>query len=132
MARVILDTQLLLWSLYQPRLVPEHIADIVEPGSNTVFFSAASIWEIAIKRALGRPDFLVEPLDVISDAAATGFVELPVTAAAAAQVAELPPIHKDPFDRLLVAQAIDEPVKLLTSDRVLTRYSPLVESFDPR
>jgi PIN domain nuclease of toxin-antitoxin system len=132
MARVLLDTQLLLWSLYRTEHVPEDIADVIEEGSNRILFSAASIWEIAIKRALGRPDFLVEPTEAISDATAAGFVELPVIAAAAAKVSKLPPIHKDPFDRLLVAQAINEPARLLTSDRILAQYSPLVQSFDPQ
>jgi PIN domain nuclease of toxin-antitoxin system len=132
MARLLLDTQLLLWALYSPERVPEDITNEIEEGGNSVLFSAASIWEIAIKRALERPDFLVEPTEAISDATTTGFVELPVTAAAAAQVLELPPIHRDPFDRLLVAQAIHEPARLLTSDRVLAQYSPLVQSFDPQ
>jgi PIN domain nuclease of toxin-antitoxin system len=131
MGRVLVDTQLLLWSLYRPKRVPREIRDVIEGGANDILFSAASIWEIAIKRALGRPDFVVEPSHVISDSAATGFMELPVTAAAAAQVSTLPPVHKDPFDRLLIAQAIHEPARLLTSDRILARYSTLVQPFDP-
>lgn len=131
MSRVLLDTSVLLWSLYRPERIPADIADIIEDRSNELLFSAASIWEIAIKRSLARPDFNVDPTEAISDAVAIGFVELPVIAACAAQVATLPLIHRDPFDRLLVAQAIYEPAKLLTSDRALVQYSSLVQSFDP-
>ncbi len=131
MAGVILDTQLLMWWLYRPERVPAQIADVIGDRANLVLFSAVSIWEIAIKRALGRPDFIIEPTDAISDAVETGFVELPVTAAAAARVSKLPLVHRDPFDRLLVAQAMHEPARLLTSDRGLAQYSPLVQLFDP-
>jgi PIN domain nuclease of toxin-antitoxin system len=131
MSRVLVDTQLLLWSLYSHNRVPGAVAHIVSDRRNEVLFSAASTWEIAIKKALGKPDFVVDPTDVISDAAVLGLAELPVTAAAAAQVASLPAIHKDPFDRLLVAQAISEATRLYTADRLLAAYSPLVEVFDP-
>jgi PIN domain nuclease of toxin-antitoxin system len=131
MAGVILDTQLLMWWLYRPERVPAQTADVIADRANLVLFSAVSIWEIAMKRALGRPDFIVEPTDAISDAVETGFIELPVTAVAAARVSKLPLVHRDPFDRLLVAQAIHEPARLLTSDRLLAQYSTLVEPFDP-
>jgi PIN domain nuclease of toxin-antitoxin system len=118
--------------LYQPERIPPNIADIIKDRGNELLFSAASIWEIAIKGALARPDFDVDPTEAVADAIAVGFVELPVTAACAARVATLPSIHRDPFDRLLVAQAINEPANLLTSDRTLVRYSSLVQLFDPR
>jgi PIN domain nuclease of toxin-antitoxin system len=91
-----------------------------------VLFSAASLWEIAIKSALGRPDFICDPQQVLRAALDTGFVELPVQSAAAVLVAGLPPHHRDPFDRLLVAQAISEPVRLYTADAALPVYSELV------
>lgn len=132
MDRTLLDTQLLLWSLYRPKRIPADIAEIVVSKAGEILFSAVSIWEIAIKSGLGRPDFVVDPTEVISDAEAAGFVELPVAAAAAARISTLPPIHRDPFDRLLIAQAIHEPAKLLTSDRLLAQYSEIVQPFDPR
>jgi PIN domain nuclease of toxin-antitoxin system len=131
MARIILDTQLLLWTIYKTRRVPPPIAALIEDQGNDVLFSAASVWEIAIKRALNRPDFNADPNDVVASAEATGYIELPVVAKVAAQVSTLPPIHKDPFDRLLIAQAIAEPARLLTSDRILDQYSELAQVFDP-
>ncbi|HEX6442216.1 MAG TPA: type II toxin-antitoxin system VapC family toxin, partial [Stellaceae bacterium] len=98
---------------------------------NDVLFSAASIWEIAIKFARRRSDFSVRP-EVISRAALQiGFVELPVTSALAARVADLPLLHRDPFDRLLVAQAIAEPAVLFTADARLSAYSELVRRVGP-
>lgn len=88
-------------------------------------FSAASVWEIAIKTALGRADFKVSPREVLAAALETGFVELPVRSAAALAVADLPLIHRDPFDRLLVAQALTEPARLYTADAALEPYSEL-------
>jgi PIN domain nuclease of toxin-antitoxin system len=91
-----------------------------------VLFSAASVWEIAIKAALGRADFKVAPAEIVAAALETGFAELPVSAAAALRVADLPPHHRDPFDRLLVAQALTEPARLYTADPALEPYSELV------
>ncbi len=130
MTQVILDTHVLLWTIYDPDRLPDEISAIVKDPDHAILFSAVAIWEIAIKSALRRPDFNFVPTTVVSTAFAMGFAELPVSAAAAAQVATLPPVHKDPFDRLLVAQAIHEPAKLLTSDRILAQYSPLVLTFD--
>ena len=90
-----------------------------------VYVSAASIWEIAIKAALGRIEADVPALtDAIAE---SGFAELPVRAQHAARVASLPLHHGDPFDRLLVAQALTEPLRLVTADAVLARYTELVE-----
>lgn len=91
-----------------------------------VFFSAASIWEIAVKSALGKTDFPYNPAEIAEGARQTGFVELPVSAAQAARVALLPPHHKDPFDRLLIAQALLLPARLITADPLLKPYSDLV------
>jgi PIN domain nuclease of toxin-antitoxin system len=125
--RLLLDTHLLLWALIEPdRLSATARADIEAP-ENEVLFSAASIWEIAIKAALGRADFAVQPAEIVEAARDTGFIELPVTAAAALQVMALPPRHRDPFDRLLVAQAIIEPAMLYTADAALDAYSELVK-----
>jgi PIN domain nuclease of toxin-antitoxin system len=93
-------------------------------GADQVYVSAASIWEIAIKARLGRIDAEVDALVQAVDA--SGFLELPVRAMHAAGVAKLPLHHTDPFDRLLIAQAIAEPLKLLTVDATLARYSDLI------
>lgn len=124
--RLLLDTHLLLWALADPGRLDRDTRGLLEAPANDVVFSAASIWEIAIKAALGRVDFSVRP-EIVSQAALdTGFTELPVRAAAAARVTDLPPHHRDPFDRLLVAQAMIEPMRLYTADPRLLPYSDLV------
>lgn len=92
-----------------------------------MLFSAASIWEIAIKAELRRADFVARPGVVAQEALEIGFVELPVRSMVASRVADLPPIHRDPFDRLLVAQALSEPATLFTADDQLVPYSQLVQ-----
>lgn len=130
--RLLLDTQLLLWALVEPGRLDRMTRDIVEDPGNTVLFSVASIWEVAIKSALGRDDFRFRP-DVIARAAReTGFVELPIGSSAAAGVADLPLHHRDPFDRLLVAQAMTEPAFLYTTDPALNPYTDLVRLVVPR
>jgi len=99
---------------------------ILEDPTQEVLFSAASLWEISIKSALGRADFRVSPDEILTAALETGFEELPVRSAAALKVASLPPHHRDPFDRLLVAQALTEPARLYTADAALEPYSELV------
>jgi PIN domain nuclease of toxin-antitoxin system len=124
--RLLLDTHLLLWALADPDRLGITLRDLIENPDNEVLFSAASIWEIAIKTGLGRVDFTVRPEEVTRGAILAGFTELPVRAEAAAQVAYLPPHHRDPFDRLLVAQAITGPLRLYTADPLLPPYSELV------
>ncbi|MFC4168509.1 type II toxin-antitoxin system VapC family toxin [Teichococcus aestuarii] len=124
--RLLLDTHILLWALAEPhRLGPEARAALEEP-ENEVLFSAASLWEIAIKARLGRADFAFDPQRILRAALDTGFVELPVRASAAMLVAGLPQHHRDPFDHLLIAQAMAEPVRLYTADPLLPPYSELV------
>jgi len=124
--RLLLDTHLLLWALGAPDKLDGETRDLVEDPTNEVLFSAASIWEIAIKAGLGRSDFMVRPEAVVQAARAIGFTELPVLADVAAQVVDLPLHHRDPFDRLLVAQAMSEPVRLYTADPLLLPYTELV------
>jgi len=95
-------------------------------ADNEIYFSAASVWEVAIKSALRRRDFEADPAKLAEALPRAGFVELPVSAAHAARVARLPSIHRDPFDRLLVAQAFAEPMTLLTNDAALRGYGPLI------
>lgn len=122
--RLLLDTQIYLWYLADsPKLSREARRTIRE--ADEVFVSAASIWEATIKIGIGR--LRAASASLVAGIAASGFVELPVSAKHAAAVAALPAYHRDPFDRLLIAQAISEPMRLLTADALLKRYSELVE-----
>jgi PIN domain nuclease of toxin-antitoxin system len=124
--RLLLDTHLMLWALAEPNRLDATTKAVLEDASNEVLFSAASVWEIAIKAGLGRSDFAFDPQQILRAALDTGFVELPVRSEAAALVAKLQPHHRDPFDRLLIAQAMSEPVRFYTADPVLPPYSELV------
>lgn len=124
--RALLDTHVLLWALIEPRRLKASTRTLLEDGANEILFSAASIWEMAIKVALGRADFRVSPEVIVKTALTSGFVELPVHSAAALKVASLPHHHRDPFDRLIVAQAMTEPAALYTADPQLEKYSELV------
>lgn len=124
--RILQDTHILLWALAEPERLGRRTRASLEDPANEIQFSAASIWEIAIKAALGRPDFSIDPDEIFKAAVTTGFVEMPVRAQAAMAVARLPAHHRDPFDRLLVAQAMTEPARLYTADLQLRPYSELV------
>jgi len=124
--RLLLDTHLLLWSLAEPHRLDAASRAAIEDPANEVLFSAASLWEIAIKTGLGRRDFAFEPDQIHRAALDTGFIELPVRSDSAIRVARLPHHHRDPFDRLLVAQALTEPARLYTADPLLPPYSELV------
>ena len=124
--RVLIDTHLLLWAVASSRRLPREARSLILDAANEVFFSAASVWEVAIKSALRRRDFRANPAVLVRALKQSGFSELPVTAAHAARVAELPTLHRDPFDRLLVAQSLAEPMTLLTNDAALVGYGPLV------
>ena len=124
--RFLLDTNILLAALIAPDILPEEVnAQLSDPG-HTIYFSAASIWEIAIKYCLGRESFNFRPEDIQQLAMETGFTELPIMSEHCHRVADLPWHHRDPFDRLLVAQAQAIPAYLLTSDGLLAKYSDLV------
>ncbi len=124
--RLLLDTNILLWALIEPANLKPDIRAVLEDPRQEVLFSAASVWEISIKNGLGRADFQVSPAQIVTAALASGFVELAVRSEAALKVATLPHHHRDPFDRLLVAQAITEPAILYTADAKLAIYSSLV------
>ena len=124
--RVLLDTHVLLWALGEPRRLDAEMRGTIESSDTEVLFSAASIWEIAIKSGLGRSDFAFDAEEIAQAALDTGFTEIAVRAKAAALVARLPLLHRDPFDRVLVAQAIVEPATLYTADQQLVPYSDLV------
>ncbi len=119
---LLLDTHVLLWAAgASPRLTDDARA-LIEDPANAVFFSAASLWEVAIKNALGYVDFRFDPRLLRRGLLENGYSELPVRGTHAVAVDVLPPIHKDPFDRILVAQAQIEGLTLLTSDAVVARY----------
>jgi PIN domain nuclease of toxin-antitoxin system len=119
----LLDTHILLWTLVDPDRVPGPMRRIVEDTGNRVWFSAASIWEIAIKHSLAKTDFALEPATIWKAARETGLEELAVTAEHAVGVDALPWLHRDPFDRLLVAQARADGMKLLSVDSKVNAYS---------
>jgi PIN domain nuclease of toxin-antitoxin system len=124
--RFLLDTRLLLWALNDPERLGAATRDAIEDPANDVLFSTASIWEVAIKTRLGRPDFAVRPETIAREALARGFAELLIRWQSASIVSDLPMHHRDPFDRILLAQAITEPVHFYTVDRKLAPYSSLV------
>lgn len=123
----LLDTHILLWTLVDPDKVPRPMRRIVEDTRNRVWFSAASIWEIAIKHSLAKAAFAVQPATIWRAARETGIEELAVTAEHAVGVAALAWLHRDPFDRLLVAQARSAGMKLLSVDPKVNAYFLRVE-----
>lgn len=121
--RLLLDTHILLWALTDdPRLSIPVRTLLLEPH-NDVFFSAASVWEIAIKRTLRRSEIPISATEAIRLFHEAGYEELSISANHTAMVETLPPLHADPFDRLLVAQALTEPMRLITHDRIVASYS---------
>ena len=124
--RLLLDTHIMIWAIIDPRRLKGSAAAVLEDPGCEVLFSVASVWEMAIKASLGRADFGVSVDDLVDAARASGFVELPVRADVALAVGALPMHHRDPFDRLLVAQAMALPARLVTADAQLQRYSELV------
>jgi PIN domain nuclease of toxin-antitoxin system len=124
--KILLDTYILVWALAEPAKLSEDGRLALEDPQNEILFSAASIWEIALKKRIGRINFAFAPGQIARAAKESGFAELPVFAIAAALVEQLPLHHRDPFDHLLVAQAMSEPARLFTADPVLARYSELV------
>mgnify|MGYP003454442799 FL=1 len=120
--KLLLDTQILLWAAGQPERLSAAARRLLNNPRNELLFSAASVWEVAIRNTLGRPDFQVDPRLLRRGLLDNGYVELPVTSEHAVNVDALPPLHKDPFDRLLLAQALTEGITLLTGDAQLVRY----------
>lgn len=116
---------MLLWAVARPVRLNEQTRSILLDPANEIHFSAVNVWEVAIKR-VRRPDFDVDPARLVAASLQSGFVELPVTAAHALRIATLPLVHGDPFDRMLIAQSLSEPMTLLTNDAVLEQYGPIV------
>ncbi|MBN1240257.1 MAG: type II toxin-antitoxin system VapC family toxin [Gammaproteobacteria bacterium] len=120
--KFLLDTHILLWAAGQPERLPSDARALLEDPENELLFSAASIWEVAIKRRLERPDFRVDPRLLRRGLIDNGYSELAITSAHAVAIDSLPPLHKDPFDRILVAQSTLEGITLLTADPLVARY----------
>ncbi|WP_159587048.1 type II toxin-antitoxin system VapC family toxin [Chelativorans xinjiangense] len=125
--KLLLDTQLLLWAAGEPDRLSAAARELLEKASNELVFSAASLWEVTIKSSLGRRDFQVDSSVLRRGLVDNGYLELPITSEHATAVGSLPPIHKDPFDRMLVAQATVEGITLLTADSYLSRYPGSVQ-----
>ncbi|CAG9165774.1 type II toxin-antitoxin system VapC family toxin [Cupriavidus respiraculi] len=120
--KLLLDTHLLLWAAGMPERLSAPARAIIEARDSVLFFSVASLWEIAIKRGVGRTDFQVDPRLLRRGLLDNGYSELPIASEHAVAIDSLPPLHRDPFDRLLVAQATVEGITLLTSDSLVAQY----------
>jgi PIN domain nuclease of toxin-antitoxin system len=120
--RLLLDTHILLWTIAESRRLPAAARALIGEPDNELTFSLASLWEVAIKAGRSRADFRIDVSSLRRGLFDNGYAELAVTGAHAAALASLPPIHKDPFDRMLVAQAIVEGLTLLTSDPTIAKY----------
>jgi PIN domain nuclease of toxin-antitoxin system len=125
--RYLLDTRVLIWALIDVDCLPQRFVYALRSKYNEIFFSAASIWEIATIREATNWACGFTALEIAEAARATGFIELSVRSDAAAKVSTLAPIHDDPFDRVLIAQAMIEPARFLTTDEYLKGYSDIVD-----
>lgn len=123
----LLDTHLLLWMAFEPARLSAKATKTLQSRETPLAFSLASMWEVAIKTSLGRPDFSVNPGLMHRALLAEGLVEVAIAPAHLARVATLPWVHRDPFDRLLVAQALENKLTLLTADTTLKRYGRFVK-----
>ena len=120
--KLLLDTHLLLWAAGEPERLPAKARALIEDTGNELLFSAASLWEVAIKHGLGRADFQADARLLRRGLLDNGYSELPIVSDHVVAIESLPPIHKDPFDRVLVAQATVEGITLLTLDPMVAQY----------
>ena len=120
--KLLLDTHLLLWAVGKPDRLPKEARRLTEDRENELLFSVASLWEFVVKHALGRHDFRVDGRLLRRSLVDHGYTELPIVSNHALALEGLPKIHKDPFDRILVAQAIAEGITLLTADALVAQY----------
>ncbi|WP_295402320.1 type II toxin-antitoxin system VapC family toxin [uncultured Thiocystis sp.] len=123
---VLLDTHVALWAITDNPQLPQKSRELIQSSKTTVWISAASVWEIAIKHALGRGDMPVSSQDAARYFRESGYRFLAVEAEHAVAVEELPAHHQDPFDRILVAQALVEPMRLMTHDSLVALYSDTI------
>ena len=120
--RLLLGTYFALWAITDDPLLPSEVRTLILESRNTVYFSAANIWEIAIKHALKRSSMPISAAEAVQFFKRAGYLFLDITPEHAMRVEALPPFHQDPFDRMLVAQALSEPLVLVTHDRKVGRY----------
>jgi len=120
--KLLLDTRLLIWAAGFPERMSAEARELIADTGNELFFSAASLWEVAIKSGLGRADFAVDARLLRRGLLDNGYSELPVASEHAVAIDGLPSIHKDPFDRLLIAQSMIEGITLLTADDLVSQY----------
>jgi PIN domain nuclease of toxin-antitoxin system len=120
--KLLLDTHLLLWAAGEPNRLSAKARSLIDSADNELLFSAASLWEVVIKRGLGRDDFQVDTRLLRRGLLDNGYGELPIVSDHIVAIESLPPIHKDPFDRVLVAQATVEGITLLTTDSLVAQY----------
>lgn len=120
--RLLLDTHIALWAITDSPKLPQKARELLLDPAAEIFVSTASIWEIAIKHSLSRGNMPVSSSEAIRYFSEAGYTLLPVSAIHAAATETLPPIHGDPFDRMLVAQAMTEPLRLVTHDEMVARY----------
>jgi len=125
--KFLLDTHLLIWAANEPERLSAKAVSVMLNLEHELFFSAASIWEIVIKNGLGRDDFKVDARVLRRGLLDNDYTELAITSDHAAMVESLPLIHKDPFDRILIAQAIAEGFTLLTADSIVAKYPGPIE-----
>lgn len=124
--KLLLDTHVLLWWVENSKKLPTKARTLLSDVNNVAYYSACSIWEIAIKLSTGTYDLLVDPAMLSAALNSGGFIELPILSAHAAKLPELPAHHRDPFDRMLIAQSLVEQLALVTHDKMLTNYSDTV------
>jgi PIN domain nuclease of toxin-antitoxin system len=127
--KLLLDTHVLLWAAGSPDQLPPDARVLLEDPNNELVFSAASLWEITIKRGLGRADFQVDARVLRRGLLDNGYLELSITSEHAVFIDSLPAIHKDPFDRILIAQATVEGITLLTADVLIAQYPGPIRAF---
>jgi PIN domain nuclease of toxin-antitoxin system len=121
--KLLLDTHLLLWAAGEPERLSTEARSLIDDPANELFFSPASLWEIVIKRRLSRHDFKVDARLLRRGLLDNGYSELPIISNHVVALESLPALHKDPFDRILVAQATAEGITLLTTDSLVAQYS---------
>ncbi len=130
--KLLLDTHMLLWTTIWPERLPKKAQVLFGDKDNTIFFSPASLWEVAIKKKRGRPDFDEDARILRRYILDSGGIELPITSAHAIAVSDLPSIHSDPFDRILLAQTKEEGLTLVTADGIVAKYPVSVLHFPKR
>jgi PIN domain nuclease of toxin-antitoxin system len=126
--KLLLDTHILLWAAGQPEKLPKSTLNMLLDNRNTLFFSAANIWEIVIKKGIGRDDFKVDPERMRKMLVLNDYKELAITTEHVLRVSALPPLHKDPFDRILIAQARSEGMLLMTLDASVIAYGEGIQA----